>query len=122
MSKTRIQSLALHGFDISLLYSVGCTYLGLNTQKRGEQPGNSHCGQVLGREVSVEPLELVQGQEDAEQVDHDPQSVQDVVSIRTLKKCDRDITIHIIPVLLAPGPGDTRAGECERLRQPLGRR
>ena len=65
MSKTRIQSLALHGFDISLLNSVACTYLGLNTEKRGEQPGNSHCSQVLGREVSVEPLKLVQGQEDA---------------------------------------------------------
>lgn len=73
-------------FDISLLDSVPRAYLGLNTEKRGEEPGNSNCGQVLGRKVSVEPLELVQGQKDAEQVDHDPQSVQDIVSIWTLEE------------------------------------
>ena len=100
MSKTQILEFSSPGFDISLLQSVSRAYLGLNTEKRGEEPGNSNCGQVLGREVSVEPLELVQGQEDAEQVDHDPKSVKDIVSIWTLKeKNDRDIYLYVLSQL-----------------------
>ena len=71
--------------DLIFLCWILFPYLSLNTEQRCEQSGNSDRGQVLGCEVSVEPLELVQGQEDAEQVDHDPQSVQDVVTIWTLQ-------------------------------------
>ena len=72
--------------DLIFLCWILFPYLCLNTEQRCEEAGNSNRSQVLGCEVSVEPLELVQGQEDTQQVDHDPQSVQDVVTIRTLQK------------------------------------
>ena len=59
-------------------------YLSLNTEKRSEEPSNSDSSKVLGGEVSVESLELVQCQHDAEQVDQDPESIEDIVTIRTL--------------------------------------
>ena len=114
MSKTQFQSLAPRRFDSSLPWIL-FPYLGLNTQKWSEEPGNSDRGQVLGCKVPVEPLELVKGQEDTQQVDHDPQSVQDVVTIWTLK--GEMFFIKLFSwFILAPGRVDTMAGECERLR------
>ena len=72
-------------FSFLVLARILFLYLCLNTEERGEEAGDSDRGEVLGGEVPVQPLELVEGQEDAEQVDHDPERVQDVMPVWTLQ-------------------------------------
>ena len=71
------------------------THLSLDTEKRGEETSNPDSSKVLGGEVTVESLELVQCQHNTEQIDQDPQSIENIVPIRTLvcKYFPRDLTI-----------------------------
>ena len=48
------------------------THLSLDTEKRGEETSNPDSSKVLGGEVTVESLELVQCQHNTEQIDQDP--------------------------------------------------
>ena len=54
------------------------------TEKGGEESSNSDCSQILGCEVPVQSLELVEGQHDAQEIDQDPEGIENVVTIWTL--------------------------------------
>ena len=61
------------------------TNLCLNAEQRGEETRDPDGGEVLGGEVPVEAPELVEGEHDAQEVDQDPERVEDVVPVRALK-------------------------------------
>ena len=54
------------------------------TEKGGEESSNSDRSQILGGKVPVESLELVEGQHDAQEVDQDPEGIENIVTIWTL--------------------------------------
>ena len=60
------------------------TNLCLNAEQRGEETRDPDGGEVLGGEVPVEAPELVEGEHDAQEVDQDPERVEDVVPVRAL--------------------------------------
>ena len=61
------------------------SYLCLYTEKGGKESCNSDSCKILGGEVPVESLELVEGQHDAQKVDQDPEGIEDVMTIWTLR-------------------------------------
>ena len=62
------------------------TNLCLNAEQGGEETRDPDGGEVLGGEVPVEAPELVEGEHDAQEVDQDPERVEDVVPVRTLNQ------------------------------------
>ena len=60
------------------------SYLCLYTEKGGKESCNSDCCKILGGEVPVESLELVEGQHDTQKVDQDPEGIQNIMTIWTL--------------------------------------
>ena len=59
------------------------TYL-IDTDECGDKTGNPDSFKVWLAEVLVELVQVVHGQEDAQQVDKDPQNIQDIVTERAL--------------------------------------
>jgi len=57
----------------------------INADECGDQTSDSDCLKVRLAEVLVKLVQVVHGQEDAQQVDEDPQNVQNVVTKRTLR-------------------------------------
>ena len=70
-------------FRVFFLNSL-MSYLCLYTEKGGKESCNSDCCKILGGEVSVESLQLVEGQHDTQKVDQDPEGIQNIMTIWTL--------------------------------------
>ena len=59
--------------------------MALEVGKGGEERHHPDCFQVRGGEVLVELMQVVHGEGQAEEVDQDPEEVQDIVPVWTLK-------------------------------------
>ena len=56
----------------------------INTDECGDKAGNPDSFKVWLAEVLIELVEVVHGEEDTQQVDEDPQNIQDIVTERAL--------------------------------------
>ena len=57
----------------------------IDTDECGNKAGNPDSFKVWLAKVLVELVQVVHGEEDAQEVDEDPQNIQDIVTERTLQ-------------------------------------
>ena len=102
-------------------------YLSLDAEKRCEKTSNSDRCKVLSSEISIKSFQLIERKHDAEQIYQNPQSIEDVVPIRSLCKyyvfCSNSkilliFTLQILFSVDKPGPKGMMVDEYERRHLP----